>query len=100
MEYLYETEKLCLWVDPLDGTKNFVSGNLDSVTTMIGITYNQRPIAGIICKPFIKNREKYVLQPSIYCSMLPIKEIFVLDCNETLTGKEQLTLLAKPKPFK
>jgi len=43
----------CLWIDPLDGTKEFVLGNLENVTVLIGITVNDTPIAGVIHSPFV-----------------------------------------------
>jgi 3'(2'), 5'-bisphosphate nucleotidase len=36
----------------LDGTKGFVTGNVDWVTVLIGIAYNGKPIAGVIVQPF------------------------------------------------
>lgn len=35
----YAIDKLCVWVDPLDGTLDFVKNDLDNVTTLIGVTY-------------------------------------------------------------
>jgi 3'(2'), 5'-bisphosphate nucleotidase len=47
-----ETDKLVIWVDPLDGTMNFVTGDLMGVTTLIGVAYEGRPIFGVIHYPF------------------------------------------------
>ena len=41
-----------VWVDPLDGTKEYTLGHLDSVTTLIGISVRGTPVAGIIHHPF------------------------------------------------
>lgn len=54
MRLEYEIEKLCLWVDPLDGTLDFVQNTLDNVTTLIGLTYENRPIMGVIGQPYEK----------------------------------------------
>ena len=62
-----------MYVDPLDGTRNFIKGALDKVTTLIGLTYNGRPVAGIISRPFQKKGETYESKPSIYFSMKDIK---------------------------
>ncbi|GMF24104.1 unnamed protein product [Phytophthora lilii] len=43
---------LVLWVDPLDGTKRFAAKMYDEVSVLIGITYKQRPIAGVVHLPF------------------------------------------------
>ncbi|KAM9703849.1 3'(2'),5'-bisphosphate nucleotidase 1 isoform 1-T2 [Menidia menidia] len=45
-------EELVVWVDPLDGTKEYTEGLLDNVTVLIGVAYGGRAIAGIINQPF------------------------------------------------
>nr|KAF6395035.1 3'(2'), 5'-bisphosphate nucleotidase 1 [Rousettus aegyptiacus] len=40
-------EDLVVWVDPLDGTKEYTEGLLDNVTVLIGIAYEGRAIAGV-----------------------------------------------------
>jgi 3'(2'), 5'-bisphosphate nucleotidase len=50
-------DEVCVWVDPVDGTKEFImgdaqNGRLLAVTTLIGISLRGRPIAGIIHEPF------------------------------------------------
>ncbi|XP_062266882.1 3'(2'),5'-bisphosphate nucleotidase 1 isoform X3 [Platichthys flesus] len=45
-------EELVVWVDPLDGTKEYTEGLLDNVTVLIGIAYRGRAIAGVINQPF------------------------------------------------
>ncbi|KAM3603397.1 uncharacterized protein V6R79_021593 [Siganus canaliculatus] len=45
-------EELVVWVDPLDGTKEYTEGLLDNVTVLIGIAYGGKAIAGIINQPF------------------------------------------------
>jgi 3'(2'), 5'-bisphosphate nucleotidase len=44
---------VCLWIDPLDGTKEFVLGNLTNVSVLIGIAVCDRPVAGVILQPFV-----------------------------------------------
>ena len=44
--------ELALFVDPVDGTREFVEGRLHNVACLIGIARNSRPIAGIIGVPF------------------------------------------------
>ena len=43
---------VAVWVDPLDGTKEFTLGYTDSVTVLIGITVQGRAVAGVIGQPF------------------------------------------------
>lgn len=45
-------EDMVIWIDPLDGTRGFVEGHLNHVTSMIGLAIDKRPRAGIIHKPF------------------------------------------------
>lgn len=37
----YEIDDLCVWVDPLDGTLDFVKGDYENVTTLIGVSYKK-----------------------------------------------------------
>ncbi|KAI3383989.1 hypothetical protein SNEBB_001779 [Seison nebaliae] len=45
-------EDIHIWVDPLDATREFTTGEYEAVTILVGMAYNERPIAGIICQPF------------------------------------------------
>ncbi len=45
-------DELAIFVDPVDGTREFVEGRLQNVACLIGIARNARPIAGIIGFPF------------------------------------------------
>lgn len=45
-------EQITIWVDPLDGTSEFVKGLLEHVTVLIGISIDGKSVAGIINQPF------------------------------------------------
>uniref|UniRef100_A0A6G1SFP9 3'(2'),5'-bisphosphate nucleotidase 1 n=1 Tax=Aceria tosichella TaxID=561515 RepID=A0A6G1SFP9_9ACAR len=46
-------EDITIWVDPLDGTAEFVSGGLlEHVTILVGISVGQKSVAGVIHQPF------------------------------------------------
>lgn len=45
-------DELVIFVDPVDGTREFVEGRLQNVACLIGIARNSRPIAGVIGVPF------------------------------------------------
>mmetsp|Transcript_12929 Transcript_12929/g.30503 ORF Transcript_12929/g.30503 Transcript_12929/m.30503 type:complete len:591 (-) Transcript_12929:769-2541(-) len=45
-------EELVIFVDPIDGTREFVEGRLENVACLIGIAKNSRPIVGVIGVPF------------------------------------------------
>lgn len=47
---------ISIWIDPLDGTREFTEGHSEYVTTLIGIAYKQYPIAGVISQPFSDNK--------------------------------------------
>uniref|UniRef100_A0AAR2KVW7 3'(2'),5'-bisphosphate nucleotidase 1 n=1 Tax=Pygocentrus nattereri TaxID=42514 RepID=A0AAR2KVW7_PYGNA len=49
---ILKEEELVVWVDPLDGTKEYTEGLLDHVTVLIGIAYRGKAIAGVINQPF------------------------------------------------
>ena len=48
-------DDLSIFVDPLDGTREFVEGRLENVACLIGIAKNNRAIAGVVGLPFPKN---------------------------------------------
>jgi len=58
-------EDCFVWVDPLDGTREYTQGNDVSkeVTILIGISWNGKPIAGIVNQPFYEldsdSQDKY-----------------------------------------
>ena len=45
-------EDLTVWVDPLDGTKEYTEGYLDHVTVLVGIAIGKKAIGGVIHQPF------------------------------------------------
>jgi len=47
-----EETDICMWVDPLDGTAEFVDGLLHHVTVLIGIAVNGKALGGVIHQPF------------------------------------------------
>ncbi len=48
-----ELNQLCLYIDPMDGTREFVEQRLHNVQCLIGITYMGHPIGGVIGLPFV-----------------------------------------------
>ncbi|CAI2724305.1 unnamed protein product [Schistosoma spindalis] len=45
-------EDIVVWVDPLDGTKEFTEGLVEFVTVLIGISIDGKPVGGVIAQPF------------------------------------------------
>lgn len=46
--------ELVVWVDPLDGTSEYVQGYLEHVTVLIGVSFRESAIGGIIHQPYFK----------------------------------------------
>lgn len=42
-------------MDPLDGTSEYTQGFLEHVTVLIGISVNNRAVAGVIHQPYFKS---------------------------------------------
>ncbi len=51
----FSTEDCIVWVDPLDGTLNFVEGKYHAVTVLIGVSIKGHAKIGIIHSPFSKS---------------------------------------------
>lgn len=43
---------LAVWIDPLDGTKEFTGGRYEYVTTAVGVCLQGEPVAGVISEPY------------------------------------------------
>ena len=51
----FSSEDAVLFIDPLDGTAEFVNGNISAVTVLLGLTVKGVPKIGIIHNPFFTN---------------------------------------------
>ncbi|KNC70976.1 hypothetical protein SARC_16492, partial [Sphaeroforma arctica JP610] len=45
-------DDLCVFIDPVDGTREFVEGRLYACQTLIGISWRGRPVCGVVGLPF------------------------------------------------
>lgn len=59
-DYIVEASRVSVFIDPLDGTKAYTSGNYDPVSILIAVILDKSPCFGVICKPF-----GYPNQPSV-----------------------------------
>mmetsp|Transcript_43816 Transcript_43816/g.42310 ORF Transcript_43816/g.42310 Transcript_43816/m.42310 type:complete len:127 (+) Transcript_43816:340-720(+) len=48
----FNTSNAVVWIDPLDGTSDFVKGNLQAVTVLIGLAINGYSKIGIVHNVF------------------------------------------------
>ena len=51
----FSSDDAVLFIDPLDATAEFVKGNIDAVTVLLGLTVKGVPKIGIIHNPFSTN---------------------------------------------
>lgn len=79
------TDDTCLWIDPLDGTKEFVLGNLENVSVLIGIAVRDRPVGGVILQPFVGEGDGNVTYGAIGVGVFHNGEKVVVDApSETV----------------
>ena len=54
-DIMVSVSDLTLYIDPMDGTREFVENRLQNVQCLIGITHKGQPIAGVIGLPFVQD---------------------------------------------
>uniref|UniRef100_A0A3P8ZTA9 3'(2'),5'-bisphosphate nucleotidase 1 n=1 Tax=Esox lucius TaxID=8010 RepID=A0A3P8ZTA9_ESOLU len=88
-------EELVVWVDPLDGTKEYTEGLLDHVTVLIGIAYGGKAIAGVINQPFFNYQLQHVWTLSANMGRtlwgMPRVGAFGFDLQEVPDGRRIVT---------
>ncbi len=63
----FDAKDATVWVDPLDGTKCFIKGDLHFVTVVIGISIKNESRIGIVHYPFFDvNNDKKVFQATTF----------------------------------
>ena len=96
---LIETSRLTVWVDPLDGTSDFVKRQFDCVTVLIGISCDAVPVAGVIVRPFHDSQAiwgvcGYGLQHSVGVTIKPVPSL--TECEQlrvTTTGSRSTPVI-------
>lgn len=48
----FNTKDAVVWIDPLDGTSDFVKGTLSAVTVLIGLSINGYSRFGVVHNPY------------------------------------------------
>lgn len=51
-EFEIDTERVSVFIDPLDATNSYAKGDHDPVSILVAIILDQKPCFGVICKPF------------------------------------------------
>lgn len=54
-EIMFSLSDLTLYIDPMDGTREFVEQRLHNVQCLIGIAWKGQPVGGVIGLPFLFN---------------------------------------------
>jgi len=72
-DLLVPLSELTLYIDPMDGTREFVEQRLHNVQCLIGITWQGKPIGGIIGLPFLWNDN-----PSKICNNKDEKGVYAV----------------------
>lgn len=60
-EFKIETDRVSVFIDPLDGTNSYAKGDHDPVSILVAIILDQKPCFGVICKPFGYSEQSSVL---------------------------------------
>ena len=82
----FNTKDATVWIDPLDGTSDFVKGNLPAVTVLIGLTINDKSRMGIVHQVWNKDDQ------SVGKTVFGTGEhgAFIVPYNKDCTGEESL----------
>jgi 3'-phosphoadenosine 5'-phosphosulfate (PAPS) 3'-phosphatase len=51
-EVVVDVSRVCVIIDPLDGTSSYAKGRYDVVSILISVNLDYQPHFGVICKPF------------------------------------------------
>ena len=78
---LLDLNDIILYIDPMDGTKEFVSGNLECVTVLIGISLSGKSIGGVMYRVYPDENYPYTYVAGIHnfgiwCDGIPLQPIF------------------------
>ena len=74
----FDPKDAVVWIDPLDGTNDFVTGNLPAVTVLIGLSIKGVSRIGIVHNPF--NEDNNALGRTLFGTIE--HGLFKIDYNE------------------
>lgn len=60
-EFIIDTERVSVFIDPLDATNSYAKGDHAPVSILVAIILDQKPCFGVICKPFGYSEQSSVL---------------------------------------
>jgi 3'-phosphoadenosine 5'-phosphosulfate (PAPS) 3'-phosphatase len=90
-----------VFIDPVDGTREFVEGRLDACQNLIGISYRGRAVAGVVGLPFTRywgeiGVDNFVLFIYLGMALMMMNQQYVV---EILKQKSYLALLVPQMVF-
>lgn len=90
-------DEVIVYVDPLDGTREFVEGRLANVQCLIGLCWRGRPLMGVIGLPFgISNHDN---STEVMFGLIG-KGIGKICCKKEATGLNKTCPLPELKPYR
>jgi len=90
------SSRVSIFVDPLDGTSSYARGQYHSVTTLIGITLDHKPIFGVIGRPFGAIGDENSCGPIVYGGTL-VNGVFELNVDNLSVS--QIKGRSNTKPY-
>ena len=84
-----------VYVDPLDGTKEFTLGHTEGVTTLIGFTVGERAVAGVVAQPFTGD----VVWGAVGVGVEGVKRHDVRNYHDDYSASSQLDSATPPAPL-
>ena len=82
----FDTNDAVVWVDPIDATASFISGDLEHCTTLIGLAINGEAVVGVIGHYYSRDEvtNELIEAPKVYFSHAEHNKIFVMDLDKGL----------------
>jgi 3'-phosphoadenosine 5'-phosphosulfate (PAPS) 3'-phosphatase len=77
------TDNLCIYLDPIDSTEQFIKRNYEPVTSLVGIALKGDAFIGMVHFPFYKGKRT----DSLVFFNIPTKGIFVFNTETNETKK-------------
>lgn len=72
--YKNNTNEIIIFIDPMDGTREFVEGRIQNVQCLIGNTYNGIPVAGAVGLPMVHTTQIEIAYGLISTKMMKKKK--------------------------
>lgn len=80
-----DLDDIVVYIDPLDGTKAFTEGQLNQVTSLIGVSYKQEPYIGVISQIWDRHNtaDGYQFDPTVYFGVVTHPRVYHVRFNNS-----------------